>query len=476
MDNRVPKAGIAVAGIAGAALLAYVAATRPGYFTSTTYVGGLLLLEVLAAAVWLYRRIFFAIIIVTFLLAGVDLPVGGIWTMARWGVLGLGALVGLMIILKEHRFSFGIFHIVALLAVLTALMSAAVSRYVNVSSLKVLSLFLLFLYSATGARLAVLNRESRFFTGLLLGCEIFVAIIGGCYFAGIEAMGNPNSLGAVMGVVAVPILLWGTLLKQSAFIHRMQLFFFLVALYLTFASHARAAMAAALFVSAVLCLCLRRYMLLTQGIVILAILIAGSAIFRPDAFSRTISDIHSNVIYKGKDVSEGILGSRRSPWQDTMDAIRDHYWFGSGFGTSDNGQDPTDKVGKFASTSVTSKEHGSSYLAIVAWAGVFGSLPFFAMIGVLLARILRSLVWMFRTANPSHPAVPLAMVLLAGLIHAAFEDWLFAPGYYLCVFFWSMAFIFIDHVELLPDSRRSTVTWMHAPSVRPEFRAAVPGR
>jgi len=34
--------------------------------------------------------------------------------------------------------------------------------------------------------------------------------------------------------------------------------------------------------------------------------------------------------------------------------------------------------------------------------------------------------------------------LAAGLVHAAFEDWLFAAGYYLCVFFWTLAFIMVD--------------------------------
>ena len=86
MDNRGLKVGIVAAAVVGAALLAYFASTRPGFFSSTTYLGGLLGLELLAAAVWLYRRAFFAIVIVTFLLAGVDLPVGGVWTMARWTI------------------------------------------------------------------------------------------------------------------------------------------------------------------------------------------------------------------------------------------------------------------------------------------------------------------------------------------------------------------------------------------------------
>jgi hypothetical protein len=37
-----------------------------------------------------------------------------------------------------------------------------------------------------------------------------------------------------------------------------------------------------------------------------------------------------------------------------------------------------------------------------------------------------------------------AAVVTAGLVHAAFEDWMFAVGYYVCVFFWTMAFILVD--------------------------------
>ena len=476
MDNRTLKTASVLAGVLGAFVLACIAISRPEYFTSTTYFKGLLLLELLAAGVWFYRRTFLAIVIVTFLLAGLGLPFGGIWTMARWGVLGLGALVGLMIILKEHRHSFGIFHIVGFFAVLTALMSAAVSRYTSLSSLKVLSLFLLFLYAATGARLAVSGRESRFFTGLLVGCEVFVALIAGFYFTGGEVMGNPNSLGAVMGVVAAPILLWGTLLRQSSFSRWRQLLFFGLAMYLTFGSHARAGMAAALLGCSLLCLCLRRYMLLAKGVVIFAILIAGAAIFRPAALSGTVSWINSDVIYKGKDPAAGLLNSRESPWQEARDAIRDHYWFGSGFGTSDTGLDPTEKLGEFASTSGASREHGSSYLEIVAWVGLVGTLPFLLLLGMLLGQILKTLAWMFRTANASHPAVPLAIMLLAGLVHAAFEDWLFAPGYYLCVFFWSMAFIFVDQVKLLAQSDTSSVSSTRSRVISPQLPTVVPSR
>ncbi len=52
--------------------------------------------------------------------------------------------------------------------------------------------------------------------------------------------------------------------------------------------------------------------------------------------------------------------------------------------------------------------------------------------------------YMLRTLDGSHPAVPLAMICLAGLVGAVFEDWLFAVGYYLSVFVWSLAFCLVD--------------------------------
>lgn len=450
MIERIPKSVVVLIVIALGLVLACIAYSRPGYFTSEGYLQEILMLELCVAAVWLYRKVFYPIVISTFLLAGVDLPVGSIWTMARWGVLGLGALIGTVIMLKERRYRFGMFHVLAFFAVLAALVSAAVSRYTMISSLKVLSLLLLFVYAATGVRVAVIGRENRFFSGLLLGTEILVGLIGAFYLMGVEALGNPNSLGAVMGVAGAPILLWGMVLPQESVTYRRRLLLFGLAMYLAYASHARAALLAGFISCALLCLALRRYALLAQGVGILAVLIAAGGIVNPEAFSRTVSNVTSTVLFKGKDPSEGLLASRKSPWQDSVDAIRDHFWFGTGFGTADNGQDATEEVGKFSSHSSVTAEHGSSYLAITSWVGILGVVPFALVLGVLLKRIFRALWWMWRTGNPVHPAVPLTFVLLAGMMHAVFEDWMFAPGYYLCIFYWTMAFVFVDQTALMP--------------------------
>lgn len=436
MTERIPKVVWIAAAVVGLLGSAYFAYSRPGYFTSQTYLGGLILLEFMAAAVWMYRRVFFPLVLMAFLLAG---TVGLIWTAARWVILCVGALTGVVIMLKERRHHFGLFHILAIFAILAALVSAAVSQYKTVTLLKALSLLLLFLYGSTGARLAVTGRENRFFAGLLTGCEVFVGAIASFYAVGIEIMGNPNSLGAVMGVVGAPILLWGTLVSEKPFDRRRRMVLYAIAMYLTYVSHARAGMIAALMSSGLLCLALRKYKLLARGVIVIVILFAASAILQPDRISNSVS----SVIYKG-DSTRNLLGSRQSPWQSAVDRIRDHFWFGTGLGTIENPEGANVHVGMFASSTDVTTENGSSYLSVLAGVGACGAVPFSLLLILLLGRIWRTSVWMLRTGRANHPAVPLAAVMIAGMIHAGFEDWLFAPGYYLCVMFWSLAFIFVD--------------------------------
>ena len=449
--------------------LLFLAFARPSYFASQTYVAGLLFLEILVLAVYLYRRIFFPFVIVTFLLAGMDLPIGSGWNVARWITLGVGALVGLLIKFKDGHRNFGLFHILALFSVLAALASVAVSRYASFSFLKVLSLFLLFVYAGTGARLAVAGRERRFFSGLVISCEIFVGLIALGYIYGLEVMGNRNSLGAVMGVAVAPILLWGTLITEERSVRRRRAFLFAVCASLVVASYARAGIVAGFMVCGLLCMALRKYRLLIQGITVIVIVATAFAIVHPEAYSRTVSSVTNKVLFKGKDPAGGLLASRHSPWQDAIETIQNHQWFGTGFGISETGKDETDHLGNFSTSAAASKEFGSSYLAITTWVGLLGVLPFFMLLLVLFKTIVQTVIWMFRTQNPFHPAVPLAMVTLAGLIHAGFEDWLFAPGFHLAVFYWSMAFILVDYAPKVaqPNLRRVLSRNSFIPSNQP---------
>ena len=443
MTERIPKNILVVAFVLGPVLLAYLAYSRPGYFTSQLYLGGILAIEFLVGAVWMYKRVFFPLVIGAFLLAGVNLPVGHFWGALRWVFLCVGALTGAFLILKERRHQFGLFHMIAAFAVLATLVSASVSQFKQVAFLKALSFALLFLYGSTGARLAVTGRENRFFTGLLAGTECFVAAMGVFYAIGIGAMGNPNSLGAVMGVVAAPILFWGALLEEPPSIHGRRLVLYGLCMYLTFHSHARAGMAAALASTALLCFALRQYKVIVAGVGMVVILVAAGWILEPTAMSNTFSALQMSVIYKGS--SEGsLLASRQSPWQAAIDGIRGHLWFGTGLGTAENSNDPREHTGVFSSSTVVTTENGSSYLSAMAGVGIFGVIPFALLLLLLVGKVVRTTVWLRRSGNACHPAAPLAMVMVAGLIHAGFEDWLFAPGYYLCIMFWSLAFVLVD--------------------------------
>ena len=85
------------------------------------------------------------------------------------------------------------------------------------------------------------------------------------------------------------------------------------------------------------------------------------------------------------------------------------------------------------------------------WMGLLGILPFIALIALLVIALGRVFVWMRKTGSAAHYSVPIMMVLTAGLVHAMFEDWLFAVGYYLTVLFWSFAFMLMDLTPQRPE-------------------------
>jgi O-antigen ligase len=423
------------------------------YFGDITFLGGVLLLEIIIACLWNYDRYFFVFLVTAFAWAGMHLPLESSWTIARWVVLGAGAVAGFIIWTKAPRRPFGSLHLIAFFCVCAAFVSATVSSFAQMATLKALSLSLLFLYCSTGARLAVLRREEKFFAGLLLGSELLVYFTAICYFGGLSVWGNPNSLGAVMSIAVFPFLLWGWFTTDGPIVKFRRLTALLLCTYLVLFSMARAGMVSLAMVTVAFCFCLRQYRLLLK---VMATVLAGIAItgmLYPDTLDNQISGFEDALLYKGhKD--EGILGSRRTPWEQTINTIKLHPLFGTGYGTSPTGEDPGLDFGKVASSSETAREHGSSYMTIIEWVGLLGVLPFIMLIGVTLSNLWKTCAWMRRTADARSYSVPLAMMVLAGMVHAGFEDWLFAVGYYLCVYFWFFAFILAD---LVPEPVESPV-------------------
>jgi O-antigen ligase len=226
----------------------------------------------------------------------------------------------------------------------------------------------------------------------------------------------------------------------------------------------RAGMLAAAVTVFALLVALRRQRLFIKCFFVLVSFLAIAAVLRPQHFDEFLSTFSSNVIYKGR--QEGIFHSRRSPWEQTVAVIKVHPWFGSGFGTSDMGQfaegmkvSLAPAEGGLYSKEGANREHGNSYLALAEYVGLLGLLPFSVLLFLLARMVIQVVLWMRRTSNPRHCAVPLAAVVLGGMTHAFFEDWLFAVGYYLCVFFWVSAFWLADLMpEYVPSSVRTIST------------------
>ena len=462
--------------VLGGSLVLYFIYFHLQYFGDVTFLGEILLLEVIIASLWKYDQRFFVLLMITFVWAGLHVPLQGAWTIGRWVVLSAGAVVGCVVWANSPRRPFGSFHLIAFFCICAAFVSATVSPWIQMASFKALSLFLLFLYCASGARLAVLGREDRFFRGLLWGSEIAVYVTAICYFVlGESIWGNPNSLGAAMSIGLFPVLLWGWFTSDGPRVRFRRLAALLLCMYLVLFSMARAGMASVLFVTLVFVFCLHQYKLLVKVVAVVLLLVAVTGTLAPETLNEHLGGLKDAVLYKGhKD--EGLLSSRRTTWGRSIATIEEHPLFGTGYGTSPLGGDPGLDFSKFSSNAETAREHGSSYMTIAEWVGLLGVLPFAALLAMTVSNVWKVCAWMRRTSNPCHYSIPVAMVVLSGLVHASFEDWLFAVGSYPCVYFWVFAFLLVD---LVPGSVAVPVAGVASPVSRPSpagFGAVVPNR
>ena len=473
MNALKPKQWIAL--VLGIAMAMYLVYSHLQYFGNVSFLGAVVVLEIIIASLWSYDQRFFALLIVAFAWAGMNVPLEGAWTGGRWAVLAAGTVVGLIIWLKAPRSPFGSIHLVAFFCISAAFVSATVSTYTQMSSFKALSLLLLFTYCMTGGRLAVLGREERFFNGLLLACEIIVYVTAVCY-VGLRASiwGNPNSLGAAMSIGLFPVLLWGWLTSDGPVVRTRRLVALLLCTYLVFLSMARAGMISISLVTLIFCICLHQYKLLTRLVALLLLMIAIVGMVAPDTLKNTIGPMTDAVLYKGHK-GEGLLGSRRTPWEKSIATIKEHPYFGTGYGTSPTGEDPGFGFGRFSSSAETAREHGNSYMTITEWTGLLGVLPFAAIVALTLKNIWKGCAWMNRTSDPRNYAIPVVMIVLSGLVHASFEDWLFAVGSYTSVYFWFFAFVLADLLPRADDALFAGVRPRTSQFMRTRYEAGFPG-
>lgn len=447
-----------LAGLIACVLLVALAERKPGLFANTTLLGGMLALEVALIGLAHFESLFFPLLIGIFLWAGSVLPLSSVADSLRWLFLGVGAFGGLILWIRSScARHFGVFHLVSFFCVMSALSSAAVSDAPKTAVLKVTSLFLLFLYAAAGCRLAIAGREKQFLAGLVLACEGVVYLTAVCYSAGFNLFGNPNALGALVGVVAIPILLWDAVTGETRGLRLRRFVALILCGGLLYFSDSRASILGAAVALVLFTIAARHYRLLVQSVFFTLFVLTVMVVVTPSHADDFVASVTGRILYKDHLAEHDLLSSRLSPWAATLADVRRHPWLGSGFGTSDMGEFPHEAAHSSVYTAPGSnREHGSSYLAMAEYLGVLGIVPFAILLLTLIWRVIRAFAWVRTSANPRHPCVPFAMVIAAGLVHAGFEDWLFAVGSYLCVFFWVLAFSLQD---LVPRSEPKRVRY-----------------
>lgn len=441
--RETPKAVVAVAILAGSLALLWYAQSRPELFSNSMYLGGILLLELILVSVWHYERVFLPFLMIIFFWAGMDVPLNeSAGVTARWVVLGFGALAGYMMWMKHRREQpLTAFHLMAFFCIVTALVSAVVSDVPDVALLKVLSLVMLFLYCACGARYAIHGREAQFVRGLVLSCEIVVYFAAVTYLMlGLEIFGNRNSLGAVIGAMTFPVIAWAALATDNVMLRRRLTVCLLLSGFLLYLSASRASIASAVLSGSLLCLVTARRRALLRGAFFVVFFLSIAGALNPASFQDFVAAQTASLVYKHDQSEHNLMASREGPWRETVASIKKHPWFGSGFGTSDLGEQEVQGRSHLETVEGSNREHGNSYLALLEYMGLLGILPFVGLLFLTVRNVWKICSWMRRSGEFGHYVVPLAMVVVAGLIHAFFEDWLFAVGSYLCLFFWIAAF------------------------------------
>ncbi len=438
--------------------LFFLVERRPGLFANTRFLGAILAFQIAVIGLSHFESVFFPLLIGSFLWAGSMLPFYAVGMSLRWLFLAVGALGGFVIWIKTPRVQhFRAFHLVALFCIVSALVSALVSEVPKTALLKVLSLFLLFLYASSGARLAIAGREQRFLSSLVLACEVLVYISAVFYYVlGNAVFGNPNALGAIIGVGIVPVLLWAAITAETRGLRQRRFVALALCGSLLYVANSRASILGAVAVIVIFTVALRRQRLLLQCAFLSFFFLTLMAVLNPSRTEELVSSFTGRVVFKDAGTHRGVFGSRMSPWSDTLAAVKRHPWFGSGFGTSELGDLRPATASSFYTVEGTNREHGNSYFALAEYMGLLGAVPFVVLIILLIRILVRVYSWIRTTGNPYHSSIPFALITTAGLVHACFEDWLFAVGSYLCVFLWLSAFMLMDLVPQI-EAERSTL-------------------
>lgn len=458
------KAGVLIL-IAAVIVGVLLVLRAPGLLTGETGFRTIVLLSLGIFCLIEYQKVMLPVVVIGFVWAGLVVPYQETAYAGRWAVLAMAALFGLVVWSRSaHKLDFGAVHLLAAFTVVSTLFSALGAMNRQLALLKCLSIFLLFLYLSVGGRVTFQSREVSTVQAVTKVCRWLVILCAILYALDLPYWDNPNALGAVMGIFAWPFALWAYLTAPDLQQRRYTTLIVLVCGALLLLSRARAGMLAATVSTIVILFFLRKIRLIGLAVLSLVTLFLAFFLISPDGFH----EYTETVIYKPSETNHelSVLSSRRTPWEKTIKTIQENPWFGTGLGTPEKSVEGIFTTGGY-------REHGNSYLTIAEGLGLLGITPFALLLLVLLHRLQMACSWMRRSNNPAHCAIPLVWVMLAGLVHAMFEDWLLSPGSYLCIAFWVITFWALDLTKRNAFSnvpaQPAVQLWAQSPQAQPSW-------
>jgi O-antigen ligase len=243
------------------------------------------------------------------------------------------------------------------------------------------------------------------------------------------AVEGPNMFGMLM-TMSMPIALWhvyehwnqprqrGVGLAACAV-----LLFFLVS------SGSRAAMLAAICVLAGFLVTMQVRTKLRISLLI-GVLCTGAYLSAP---TQVIGFVEA-LVYKQANSDEGLYYSRKSNWEESLDAAEAGGWVGVGYGVSVG---ESGFSGGFSAVGY-GREKGNSQLGIVEETGIFGLLIYCCLLLTLFARLISRIRML--PSGPDRVLTGIVTGTLAGLVvQSLFEAWWSAPASPESMYFWTMA-------------------------------------
>jgi len=393
-------------------------------------------ISLLYVIVFKYERWSLVLVMLAFFWAGMLVPLQGFWLQARWAVLFIAMIRGIAGLVKNTPpLTFGVMHFLPLLQAIVLVVSYVNSVNPFLTVLKGVSVLIMMVYVLTGARAILVREEVEIRRVMIRFAELFsyvTAILYGVFQH--RLYGNPNALGAFTGLLIWPILFSDAMASNPLLGRKRRYAALFLCGYFLLQSMSRGSILGAVVASMFVMLCERRRVMQLVRILLFALPAAALNYLYPE-YGRNMVDTY---IYKGHDM---VLKSRESYWQKSWDYIKEKPWFGYGFGV-DPGSYGQWEFG--FESGEGDRERGSSMLALLEGVGVIGAIPMLLFLLGLFYKLWGTAARYRRSSSGLSLSSTLGSILIGALSHSIFEGWLLATGFYLCIFFWSIVFIYFD--------------------------------